>query len=72
VFAKRGVPSLYFHKGAHDEARPADAPTAIDAEQAARIFRLAFYIGQAIANVEAPPRWSAAGRQELIQSERKE
>ena len=41
----------------------------LDTEQAARIVRLVFYLGQAIANADERPAWSVEGRERLLQLE---
>jgi hypothetical protein len=43
-----------------------DSTAGLDAEQAARIARLVFYVGQAIANADQPPQWTAEGRRQLL------
>jgi hypothetical protein len=54
-FAQAGVPSLALFAGLHaDYHRPSDAPDRIDADKAARIARLAFYLGLELANQAAP------------------
>jgi hypothetical protein len=51
-----GVPTIWFFSGVHpDLHRPSDTVEKIDAEKAARIVRLAFYIGLEIANRTARP-----------------
>ena len=58
AFIQRGVPFLYFYSGMHaDYHGPGDSPDKIDAEKLARISRLMFYVGRAVANADARPRW---------------
>jgi hypothetical protein len=69
AFIRLGVPSLYIHNGTHEDPRQVtDLPTSIDAAQTARILRLAFYLGQAIADAEQRPRWSPVGRRRFIEA----
>jgi Zn-dependent M28 family amino/carboxypeptidase len=65
AFIRQGIPSLFFHNGVHED-RPAAA--AIDAELAARISRLAFYVGHDIANAEQLPKWTTEGRRHYLKS----
>jgi hypothetical protein len=54
-FGASGVPSLWFFAGLHpDRHRPSDETALIDAEKTARIVRLVYYLGLAIA--DAPQR----------------
>jgi hypothetical protein len=63
------VPSLSFHTGRHgDRNRGTETSMAIDAERAARITRLVFYVSQVIANADQPPRWNSAGRRQMAES----
>jgi Zn-dependent M28 family amino/carboxypeptidase len=60
------VPSLNFRSGSHGNDRAeADSVTTVNAEQAARIVRLVFHVGQEIGNADRPPRWNAEGRRQL-------
>jgi hypothetical protein len=64
-FARRGVPSLYFHDRLSHGAEgtdTTDSPTTLDLEQAARIVRLAFHIGFDIADAKRAPEWTLQGR----------
>lgn len=66
-FARKGVPILFFFNGTHaDYHGPADHPDKIDAEKEARIVRLLFYLGQAIANADAKPRWVPESYQRIV------
>jgi len=72
-FLQNGVPSLYFHDGpaGHERADSADASdtaAAIDTDRAARILRLAFYVGTDIANAKRSPAWTADGRRAYLES----
>ena len=69
-FARKGVPILFFFNGVHaDYHQATDSPDKIDAEKESRIVRLLFYLGQAVANAPARPRWVAASYKEIVQPE---
>ena len=71
-FARKGVPILFFFNGTHpDYHRATDSVDKIDAEKAARIVRMVFYIGLEVANATARPAWNPASYQ-LIVVEQKE
>jgi len=66
-FARKGVPILFFFNGTHpDYHRPTDSVDRIDAEKAARIVRMVFYIGLEVANAAQRPVWDAAARQRVV------
>jgi hypothetical protein len=57
-FIQRAIPFLYFYSGMHaDYHGLGDAPEKIDVEKLARISRLMFYVGLAVANADTRPRW---------------
>lgn len=57
-FIRRAIPFLYFYSGMHaDYHGLGDAPEKIDVEKLARISRLMFYVGLAVANADTRPRW---------------
>jgi hypothetical protein len=57
-FVQRGVPALFFFSGEHEDLHTAaDNPERADAEQAARIVRLAFLVGLDVANAAERPTW---------------
>lgn len=63
AFVSRAVPSLLFYGSPHGKLdEVADTPEAMDAEQAARIVQLIYYIGREVANTGEWPRWTADGR----------
>jgi hypothetical protein len=67
-FAQRGVPALFFFSGEHPDLHEVtDNPDRADAEQAARIVRLAFRVGLEVANTVARPTWDPAARARLAQ-----
>jgi Zn-dependent M28 family amino/carboxypeptidase len=58
-FARKGVPILFFFNGTHDDYHGRDdEPDRIDAEKAARIARLVFYLGVEIGNAAERPKWN--------------
>lgn len=58
AFIRRAIPFLYFYSGMHaDYHGRGDSPDKIDVEKTARISRLMFHVGLAIANADARPRW---------------
>jgi hypothetical protein len=57
-FARKGIPILFFFNGTHpDYHQPSDELENIDAEKAARITKLMFYLGLEVANAPARPKW---------------
>jgi hypothetical protein len=67
-FARRGVPALFFFNGVHaDYHEPSDSPEKINAEKAARIARLVFYLGLEIAAVQERPRWNPESYRRIVQ-----
>lgn len=70
-FARKGIPVLFFFNGTHEDYhRPSDEPQKIDAEKAARVARLIFLTGLAVANADERPRWDPAVRAQVVESER--
>jgi hypothetical protein len=66
-FAQQGVASLFFFSGEHaDLHTAADNPERADADQAARITRLAFYVGCAVANAGGRPAWDPEARARIV------
>jgi len=65
-FAARGVPAIFFTTGLHaDYHKPSDEPQTIDNDKVARIARLIYLLGEAVADGAARPQWTAAGRAKL-------
>ncbi len=59
-FVMGGVASLCFNTGTHpDYHRPSDSAGAADADKAARVARLAFQLGLAVANAASRPAWTS-------------
>ena len=68
-FAKKGVPILFFTTGLHaDYHRPTDSAEKIDADQEARIVRLDFYLGLAIADAPSRPVWNPESYRRIVGS----
>ena len=67
-FARKGVPILLFTTGLHaDYHRPSDSVERIDADQEARIVRLDFYLGLAIADAPARPAWNRDSYRRIVE-----
>ncbi len=66
-FARRGVPVLFFFTGIHEDYhRPTDTVDRIDADKAARITQLMFYLGVEVANAPDRPRWNPESYAEIV------
>ena len=66
-FAKKGVPILFFFNGTHDDYHGRDdEPERLDAEKAARIARLVFYLGLEVANAEDRPEWNPESYKRIV------
>jgi Zn-dependent M28 family amino/carboxypeptidase len=66
-FAQRGVPAAFFFAGQHpDLHRATDSVDRADWDKAARVARLAFYLGLDVANAAARPQWDPAARQRIV------
>jgi Zn-dependent M28 family amino/carboxypeptidase len=62
-FARIGVPAIFFTSGLHaDYHRPSDEVELIDTDKLARVARLVFHLGHAIASGSSVPTWTDAGR----------
>jgi Zn-dependent M28 family amino/carboxypeptidase len=65
-FAAREIPSLFLTTGLHEDYhRPSDTVDRIDADKIARIARLVFMMGHAIATAPAVPEWTAEGLRDI-------
>lgn len=70
-FARKGVPSAFLFNGIHDELhKPTDELRLIDAEKAARIVRMAFYVLLDVANAPQRPQWDPAARARIVEGGR--
>lgn len=66
-FARKGIPILFFFNGTHDDYhQPSDDLASIDAEKAARITRLLFYLGLEVANAPERPKWDPTHFAEIV------
>jgi Zn-dependent M28 family amino/carboxypeptidase len=66
-FARKGVPILFFTSGTHaDYHRPTDETSTIDGEKEARLLKLIFLAGAAVANAESRPRWVAEHYNQVV------
>jgi hypothetical protein len=66
-FARKGVPILFFFNGTHEDYHGRDdEPDRIDAEKAARIARLVFYLGLEIANTQERPQWNPESYSRIV------
>lgn len=66
-FARNGVPALFFFNGTHEDYhRPSDEVDRIDAEKAARIARLLFYLGLEVGDAPSPPEWDPESYDRIV------
>jgi hypothetical protein len=66
--ARKEVPSLFFFAGTHEDYhRPSDEADGIDADKAARVGRLIFYLTHAVAVAQGEPRWDPEGLETVRQ-----
>ncbi len=67
-FARKGVPILFFFNGTHpDYHRATDSVEKIDAEKAARIVQMVFYLGLDVANATDRPQWNPESRRTIVE-----
>jgi Zn-dependent M28 family amino/carboxypeptidase len=65
-FARKEIPAIFFFSGVHEDYhRPSDEVEKINADKAARIARLAYYLAREIATRGEPPKWTTQGLQEV-------
>ena len=66
-FARAGVPVLFFFNGTHEDYHGRDDEVdRIDAEKAARISQLIFYLGYELASRPERPRWNPESRRQIV------
>lgn len=66
-FARSGVPVLFFFNGTHvDYHGRDDEPDRIDAEKAARIAKLLFYLGLEISEADDRPEWVRSSYRQIV------
>lgn len=67
-FARKGVPILFFFNGTHpDYHRATDSVDKIDAEKAARITQMVYWLGLEVANANERPQWNPESRSRIVQ-----
>ena len=67
-FARKGVPILFFTSGTHaDYHRRATSPRLIDGEKEARLVRLLFYLGAAVADQGSRPKWTPESYRQIVE-----
>jgi Zn-dependent M28 family amino/carboxypeptidase len=67
-FARKGVPILFFFNGVHEDYHEVtDSPDKINSDKEARILRLLFHLGQAVANAPKRPQWRPESYQEIVE-----
>lgn len=65
-FARHEIPALFFFAGVHEDYhRPSDEVELIDTDKVARVGRLVFLTGLAVADDAEPPRWEPEGLEEV-------
>jgi hypothetical protein len=61
-FARREIPAIFFFAGVHEDYhQPSDEVDKLDTDKIARVARLVFWLGHAIASDPAAPQWSPEG-----------
>jgi len=66
-FALRGVPALVLYGGPSAEVHtPNDSPETVNWGKAARVVRVAFYVGLEVANTDARPEWDPQARARTV------
>jgi Peptidase family M28 len=66
-FARKGVPILFFFNGVHpDYHQVTDSPDKIDSEKESRILRLLYYLGRAVGDAPARPKWKPESYREIV------
>lgn len=69
-FARKGVPVLFFFNGTHEDYHGRDdEPDRIDAEKAARIARLVYFLGMDIGNADERPKWNPESYRRIVSDE---
>jgi Zn-dependent M28 family amino/carboxypeptidase len=67
-FARKGVPILFFFTGTHEDYHQVtDEVDRINAEKAARIVQLMFYVGLEVANNPQRPQWDPASYNQIVE-----
>jgi hypothetical protein len=67
-FARKGVPILFFFNGVHEDYhQPSDEASKVNADKEARILRLVYYLGRAVGNAPARPKWNPESYREIVE-----
>ena len=67
-FARREIPAIFFFAGVHEDYhQPSDEVEKLDVDKAARVARLVFWLGNAIASDSQVPQWSPEGLERVRQ-----
>ncbi|HEX2201825.1 MAG TPA: M20/M25/M40 family metallo-hydrolase, partial [Longimicrobium sp.] len=65
-FARKEVPAIFFFNGTHEDYhRPSDEVEKLNADKAARVSRMVFYLAHAVADDPRRPTWVPAGLSEV-------
>ena len=65
-FARKEIPAIFFFSGVHEDYhRPSDEVAKINADKAARIAKLGYYLTREVATRREAPQWTAQGLQEV-------
>ena len=66
AFVREGIPGIFFFSGLHENLhRPSDEVEHVDEGKAARVARLIFHFGYAVAQADTPPAWTEEGKEML-------
>ena len=66
VFVKKNIPAIFFTTWEHEDYhQPSDEAHAIDADKAARVARLTFFLTWHVAEDETPPSWNGGSLEEV-------
>lgn len=66
-FARNGVPILFFFTGVHEDYhRVSDTPDKIGYDKMSRILRMAYFLGQEVANRDERPQWNPESYQQIV------
>jgi Zn-dependent M28 family amino/carboxypeptidase len=67
-FARKGVPALFFFSGLHEDYhRPSDEPDGVLYGKTARIVRLLYHLGSAVADADERPRWDPESYRSIVE-----
>lgn len=67
-FARKGVPVLFFFSGVHEDYhQPSDEVDRIRYGKTARVARLVYQLGEAIADAQDPPSWDPEAYERVVE-----